>query len=415
MDLFFGLFQSNRQKTAAKPFRRRLGVESLEVRELLSVSLSDLPQPEYSAPIAADLAVLAVAATPAQTKLAAPKKVSKDIDATLTTLTIRWAPPTTTVGITDYQVTLRDAKTKAIIATETVVQSAPLTCKFENLHPSTKYEILVTSIGDPGATDSSKATLTRSATTAKFSVPSIKADKPSLTSTNVVITNNDKVLPFVDGKTVKTYTIQYALKTTAINWTAAPSVVIPAGTTAANAAKGTVNWTINGLQPGTNYVFRVTATYVEGTQTMTSTSKDVSFKTAALPAPTLSKVAFTLVGGEFGLFATVKQPNSALFQTGSVTYSLYFSTSSAKATGLLPDSQPIGTDKIGTAATFNMQPVTLKAIADLLGDSSPGNPALLGLSSINLQVVATYTSGSVTAEIISKVLKVALPKWYVPT
>ena len=413
MNQFFGFSGNNRQKKGIEPLRRRLGVESLESRELLNASIADLPQPEYAPPIIATAATTTVT----QTKLLAPKSVSKGIDVTPTTLNVRWAHPSSTIGITGYEVTLIHTQTKAIVKTVTVNLGNDLSCKFEGLSDKTKYQISIKSLGDPDTTDNSKATLNLSATTATFPVVTAKAQKPGLTSTEIIITDKDKIIPFENGKTVKTYTVQYAAKATSINWSAAPSVVVPAGTVA-DAAKGTISCVINGLQPGENYVFRVTATYTEGTgsaaRTLTSTSKDVSFKTTALPAPTLAKAEFTIINGELCLFPTVKQTNPTLFQTGTVSYTLYFSTTTAKI-GLPPDAQKIGTDKIGTAATFTMQPFTLKEIAALLGESSPGKPALLGLTSFNLQLVATYTDGGVTAEVYSKVLKVSLPKWYVPT
>ncbi len=424
MNLPWGRFWSDRKKKAPERFRRRLGIESLETRELLSASVSELPQPEYSAAVAvsqesvsdSDLVVQTTAAT-TKTKLLAPKSISKGVVATPSTLTVRWSAPTSTDGVTGYEITIRNSKTKAVVGTETVAKDETLSCKFVNLDPKTKYEILITSFGDSDTTDNSKATLKVNATTAAFPNVSIKAVKPGLTSTDVIITDKDKALPFVNGKTVKTYTIQYAPKATSINWDTAQSEEVPVGT-AGDSSKGTIAWTIAGLQPGTSYTFRVIATYTEGmgesAKTLTSAAKTSTFKTAVLPAPTISKASYTVVDGEFGLFTTCKQTKTDLFQSGTVTYSLYFSTSTAKS-GLIPNARHIGEDLSGTAATFSMKPVAMKTIGELLGDTSSDKPVLLGMKVIYLQLVAEYSDGNgVTAKIYSKVAKLTLPKWYVP-
>ena len=419
MGLLFGLTQNNRRRKETKPLRRKLGIESLESRELLSATLADLPQPEFSPSMTAGVASISAASTTvAQTKLLAPRSVSKGIDVTPTTLTVRWSPPTATNGITGYEVTLQNTLTKAIVASKIVNHNDVLSCSFEGLDVKNRYEISITSLGDPATTDNSKATLKLTATTAAFPVVTAKVMAPGITSTEILITDKDKVLPLVNGKTVKTYTVQYAPKATTINWDTAPTVAVPAGS-AADMAKGTVSCVIEGLLPGTNYTFRVTATYVEGTgasaKTLTSTTKDMAFKTTALPIPTLSKSAFTITEGELGLFVSVRQTSPALFQTGTVKYSLYVSTSTASSTTLLPGALPIGEEKIDTAATFDMKPISLKTIAQLFGDSSSGDPTLLGLTTISFQVAVEYTDNNgVVAQVYSRPLKVSLPKWYVP-
>ncbi len=413
--------------------KRRLGIESLENRELLSVSLAEIPQPDYSSALVADqdygsMAPAASVQTEAEittiTKLAAPKSVSKGTSVTPSTVTVNWLAPASTLGITHYELKIVDSATKnAVSATAVKVNVGDtLTWTFEGLQAKSRYEVQITSMGAPATTDSVKATLKISASTPAIALATVKAVKPGLTSTNVTITDKDKYIPFVDGKTVKTYEVQYAVKSTSPVWTT--GAVIASGTTVSNATKGTIDTSISGLLPGTNYIFRVLTSYVDGVlkeTILTSQGKNGSFKTVALPVPTIAKVAFTLVGGDIGVSVSGKQTKPELYTTaGTVKYSLYVSTSSTvnKATGRLDGAQRLtlsGEEIIGGAATFSMKSVSLTDIGGILDTASSSSMKLLNSTSITFQIVAEYFENDVLVQTVcSRASKFTLPKWYKP-
>ena len=428
-------FHKNRKGVA----HRRLQIESLENREMLSVTLADLPNPDYEASGSAYVANQVTTATDispesvpnnaitteSTVSLAPPKSVKPACSATPSTLTVNWASPVAssalnTDQITHFEIIVTNAKTKQVVATTTVnadVRSA----LFEGLDVKTKYTITVTSCGGAGTTNA-KGTLKISATTAAFPLVTVKASSMTLTTAKITVTDKDKITSFQNGLTVKTYKVEYVEKTKVLDWSQAQSFTIGADTPVADATKGTIVYELTGLNPGTQYAFRVIATYKDGVSvesTLISEGKSSTAKTAKLPAVSVTKTYFSVIDKTdyaFAISLTGKVASYAKLESGiTIGYSLIVSTSTKinKTTGQLENSQVVASSTdLGCNATgvFTLDSVSLESIVEKLGRTN-----VLGTKALGMQLVLTFTFADGTvATSNSKIGKITLPTWYTP-
>lgn len=416
---------------------------------MLSVTVADLPDPAYetsdtayvSDDNAADERIIASQTSPESDPvrvestvrtestiyLAKPAKVKNAKVVTPTTITVNWGDPVAsrtanTDMITGFELVLTNTKTKQVV--ETIrVDANVRTATFEGLSVKTSYSVTVTSVGD-GAS-SAKATQKIPATTATFPLVTIRASNMTLTSATLTITDKDKVTAFVDGKTVKSYTIQYAEKAKTIDWSKAKELpLIGPGTDVTDLKKGTIVTQVSGLTPGTQYSFRVVATYTDGTTKsilLTSEGKAANAKTASLPAVSVTKTYFSVLSNsgnyEFAIGMDAKIANYAKLgsQVTDISFSLLASTSTTidKVTKKLTGGLPVADNDFSTIdskGVFSMNAVSLESIVEQLGAS-----AVLGTKALGLQLVVTFKFADGTdATLYSKVGKVTLPTWYTP-
>jgi hypothetical protein len=289
---------------------------------------------------------------------------------------------------------------------------------FEGLNVKTRYEILVTSIGD-SSTSSEKATLKITATTADFKATSAKASNVTMTSVKLTITDNDKNIPFVAGKTVKTYTVQYVERTASKpDWSLAQSQTLTPGTPILDTKKGTVAVQLSGLIPGTQYFFRVQTSYTDGTSVLKTINVDgrqVTFKTAAFPTISISKTSFAVdksSGYDLAVGLTGKVANINKIETGmTISFSLWVSTATTidKATGKLTGAQalsiPVTFSSINSKGEFSMLPIELESIVNTLGAGK-----MLASKTLSFQLEAAFSG--VTTTSCSKTGKITMPAWY---
>ncbi|MDR2115579.1 MAG: fibronectin type III domain-containing protein, partial [Planctomycetaceae bacterium] len=393
--------------------KRTLCFEPLEFRELLSISTVEIPQPTFEP--AESVYVNTSVNTPVNTSgvselsqsaaveqnqpfntqnqnqsatvfvplsdpvvnLAPPKSARPAYKATPTTLEIYWNSPVATSSlntsqITGFEIVVRNTTTKEQVGEAIPVNQDKRSILVEGLNVKTRYEILITSCGGAG-TSSTKATLKMTATTAAFPAITARASDIKTTSAILTITDRDKVIPFIDGKTTKTYTIEYVEKITSTpDWTNAPSRVIVAGETVQDANKGTIAVKIDNLKPGTQYFFRVQTSYTEGVTDISVDGRHSTFKTAALPATSISKTFFSLDQTNYdfavGLNGKIASTNK-LDSNTTISFSLLVSTATkvVKGTGLLEEAQSIQVDSfttIDSKGVFSMKPVSLQRIID---------------------------------------------------
>jgi hypothetical protein len=424
---------------------RPLRFETLEFRELLSVSA--LPQVDFEPADSAytdnadnkniggqnlsgqnesdsndsSQKFAPLAASSNLIYLAPPKSARPAYVATPTTLEVYWTSPVATGNlktdeITDFEVVIRNSKTKAIIATESVTPDTR-SILFEGLDVKTRYEIVVTSRGGD-ETSSDRAALRISATTAAFPAITARASNLTLSSATLTITDKDKITPFVDGKTTKTYTIQYVEKVTSTPvWSNALSVTISSGTQVIDVAKGTVAVSIQDLKPGVQYFFRVLTSYSDGQNVPKDISIDgrhSTLKTLPLPATTLSKSFFSLnsnSGLTIGLNGKVANANK-LDTSMTVSFSLWVSTATAveKTTGKLNDAVEIPSSDItftslNAKGEFSMSPVSLETLITALSSAK-----MLASKTISFQLEVSF--GGITTTKFSKMIRVTMPTWY---
>jgi hypothetical protein len=420
--------------------RRRLSLESLELREMMSVSALDMPPISYEPAESAYFAdqgntaqVFAAESVPqtfstlatSVVYLAPPKAAKPAYEATPSTITVHWTDPVatstlTTTGITGFDIVVRNTKTKAIVK-EATVGVSDRSFTVEGLEPQIRYEFTITSVGGADVS-TTRAALKMSVSTAKFPVITGKATNLTMTAADIVITDTDKIIPFADGKTVKTYKIEYVEKVTSTpNWAGASSVTIAAGSTVLDTKKGTISATIDGLKPATQYFFRVVTTYTDGssvTTPLTAEGRQVTFKTVALPATTIAKSFYSLTSSnDFAVGLSGKLTNYNKLPAGTnVSFSLLVSnlSTTVKGTGLLTNPQEIsgstftGITPVKTTGEFSMNAVSFESITAALGSST-----MLGTKTLTLQLVVTFDfPDGVTAITYSKVGKLTLPSWY---
>ncbi len=242
-------------------------------------------------------------------------------------------------------------------------------------------------------------------------------------SGRLTITDRDKAVPFVDGKTVKKYTVQYMEKTgSTVNWASAHEMdPIEPGTAITDAKKCTIVTTVTGLQPGKTYLFRVVATYTDGTTDTTDLrveGRQATARTQKLPAITLSKSHFSVENQtdyKFAIGMTGKVASYAKLGSGiTISFSLLVSTSTKidRATGLLEGAKAVadnGFTAINSKGEFTMNGVALEDIVTALGRET-----VLGSKTLSFQLVATFSIGDVNATAPSKLGRVTMPSWYHP-
>ncbi|MDR1962983.1 MAG: fibronectin type III domain-containing protein [Planctomycetaceae bacterium] len=456
------MFRSILPQNPKNKARRQLNFESLEFRELLSVSAAEIPQPDFEP--ASESAYLDVANASKSSKslevsdasnasdlsdqsglsknsdaeqndsavvlladsainLAPPKSAKPAYKATPTTLEIFWNTPVATKTlntseITGFEITVRNSKTKELIGSPITVDADVRSILLEGLDVKTKYAIEVTSFGGAD-TSSAKATLKINATTATFPAITARASNLTMTSALLTITDRDKATPFIDGKTTKTYTIQYVEKTTSTpDWSKAETATIGSGEPILDAKKGTVAVKINDLKPGVSYFFRVLTSYTDGVtveKELSMEGRQSTLKTANLPATTISKTFFSLdkTNYEFAIGLNGKIANISKLDSGiTVSFSLLVSTAVkvTKATGKLEDAQVISLPAdsftaIDSKGVFSMKPVDIQSILDILGAGK-----MLASKTISVQLEVSFSGIATTS--YSKMSKVTMPSWY---
>ncbi|MDR0870401.1 MAG: fibronectin type III domain-containing protein [Planctomycetaceae bacterium] len=410
---------------------RQLCLESLEQRELLSVSLNEFPaaetvqtadaasDSERNVPTAsAEPPVVFTEVSPAVVNLAPPKPARPASTATPSTLTIYWSSPVAssslnTEEITYFKITVQDSKTKGTVF-EGTADVAERSFVIENLEPKTRYLVLVTSCGGEG-TNSAKGTLKITAATAAFPAITARKTAVSLNTATLTLTDKDKITPFVDGKTVKEYTVEITGKKTA-NWANAQSVVIPSGTNVLDVKKGTFSVDVSGLQPDTDYLVRITAAYTDGTKELSVTGKAISIRTAKVPAVSIAKSFFTVLDKtdyQFAVGTTAKIASLKTLGETPVKLTVYVSTGSAvdKATKALLNSVAVSAPaeaEWDSKGLFTMPSVSMDTLAAALGRSN-----LLAAKTLTFQFLLTFEfSGGGSATAYSKTGRLTLPAWY---
>ncbi|MDR1141398.1 MAG: fibronectin type III domain-containing protein [Planctomycetaceae bacterium] len=436
-----------RSLLSRKPERktsRSLRFESLEFRELLSISAVEIPQPGFEPAESVYIDASNVSESPASANaeqaeqknqsstafvaladtvinLAPPKSARPAFKATPTTLEIFWTSPVATKAlntseITEFEIIVKNSKTKELIGDTITVGSDVRSILLEGLDVKTRYEITITSCGGSG-TSSAKATLKVSATTAAFPAITARASELKLTSAVLTITDKDKVTPYLDGKTTKTYVIQYVEKTASTpDWSKALSQTIDSGEPILDAKKGTVAVKIDNLNPGVQYFFRVQTSYTDGVTVEKEISVDgrhSTFKTAALPATTISKTFFSLdnTNYEFMIGLNGKVANiTKLDSSTTISFSLLVSTATkvVKGTGIMEEALdieiPVSFTTVDSKGVFSMKPISLQSIIDVLESK------MLASKTISVQLKVSFSG--VTTTSYSKMTKISMPAWY---
>jgi hypothetical protein len=460
------MFRSIFSRKPEKKTRRSLRFESLEFRELLSISAAEVPQQpafepaesvyvptsnvsglpnvsessntsELSGVSGSSESVSAESVSTEQNQsatffvpladttinLAPPKSARPAYKVTPTTLEIYWSSPVAsktlnTSEITEFEIVVRNSKTKEQIGSTITVDKDIRSVLVEGLEVKTRYEITITSCGGAG-TSNAKATLKVSATTAAFPAITAKASNLTLTSANLTITDKDKVLPFVDGKTTKTYTIEYVEKTTSTpDWSQATTVIINHGEPVQDVKKGTVVVKIDNLKPGVQYFFRVNSAYKDGVHVekdIAVAGRHSTLKTAALPATTISKTFFSLnkTNYEFALGLNGKVANINKLDSGTtINFKLLVSTATKveKGTGILEEVQSVTVSinrftTVDSKGVFSMDPIDLQELIDVLGSAK-----MLASKTISLQLEVSFSGIATPA--YSKMTKISMPAWY---
>ncbi|MDR3196686.1 MAG: fibronectin type III domain-containing protein [Planctomycetaceae bacterium] len=449
-----------RSVLSRKPERktsRSLRFESLEFRELLSISAAEISQPDFepaqsvypaqtvyidasgvsesfqsgsveqNQPVAVQnqnrTATVFVPLSDSIINLAPPKSARPAFKATPTTLEIYWTSPVATntlnvSEITGFEIVIRNSATKGQVGNTIKVAQDVRSVLVEGLDVKTRYEITITSCGDAG-TSNTRASLKITAATAAFPAITARASDLKTTSAVLTITDRDKVIPFVSGKTVKTYTIEYVEKTVSTpDWSKASSHVIAAGELIQDAKKGTVAVKIDNLKPGTQYFFRVQTSYTDGVTVKKNISVDgrhSTFKTAALPTTSISKTFFSLdkTNYDFTIGLNGKVANTAKLDSNTtLSFSLIVSTATkvAKTTGLLEEAKsiivPVGSfTAVDSKGVFTMKPISLQLIIDALGSAK-----MLASKTISIQLEVSFSGIATTS--YSKVAKISMPAWY---
>ncbi|MDR0705491.1 MAG: fibronectin type III domain-containing protein [Planctomycetaceae bacterium] len=455
------MFRSILSQKPEKKANRSLRFESLEFRELLSISSADVLQPSFepaesvyvntsdisglsnvsesfdisglsnnisesSQSIGSEQNQSATVFVPLATtevNLAPPKSARPAYTATPTTLEIFWNSPVATKTlntseITGFEIIVKNSKTKEQIGNTITVNENVHSVLVEGLDVKTRYEITITSCGGAG-TSNTKATLKVSATTAAFPAITARASNLTLTSANLTITDKDKAVPFVDGKTTKTYTIEYVEKTASTpDWSKASTKIIASGELVQDVKKGTVVVKIDNLKPGVQYFFRVHSAYKDGVtveKDITVAGRHSTLKTATLPATTISKTFFSLnkTNYEFALGLNGKVANINKLDSGTtISFSLLVSTATKveKGTGVLEEAESItlpvnSFTTVDSKGVFSMNPVDLQLLIDELGATK-----MLASKTISLQLEVSFSGITTTA--YSKMTKISMPAWY---
>ncbi|MDR0610270.1 MAG: fibronectin type III domain-containing protein [Planctomycetaceae bacterium] len=452
------MFRSIFSQKPEKKTSRSLRFESLEFRELLSISATEVPQPAFepaesvcvntsnvseSSGVSESSTILKSSGVSGESEsisteqiqsatvfvplaadttvnLAPPKSARPAYKATPTTLEIYWSSPVATKTlniseITGFEIVVRNSKTKEQIGNTIPGDKDDRSILLEGLEVKTRYEITITSCGGTG-TSNAKAALKVNATTAAFPAITARASNLTLTSANLTITDKDKVIPFVDGKTTKTYTIEYVEKTASTpNWSDASTKTktIDPGALVQDVKKGTVVVKIDGLKPGVQYFFRVNSSYSDGVTDIAVVGRHSTLKTATLPATTISKTFFSLnkTNYELALGLNGKVANINKLDSGTtISFSLWVSTATKveKGTGKLEEAQSITSlsfTTVDSKGVFSMEPIDLQLLIDALGAAK-----MLASKTISIQLEVSFNGIATTA--YSKMVKISMPAWY---
>lgn len=405
--------------------RRKLHIESLENREMLSVTLTDLPTPDYE-PSATVLVSGQTAnlQNTASIELAPPQSVRNAFDATPSTLTVYWSDPIGTAkqsvdDITYFEVVLRNATTKLTLQTKVTQDAQARSMKFEGLDPKTRYEITVTSCGE--ANTHSTKTLKFNATTANFPAITARAGNMTMSGGVLTITDKDREIPFANGKTTKTYTIEYVEKTTSktIDWNSAQKIVIAPGTPVDDVSGGKVSTTISGLSPNKQYYYRVVTEYVEGSKTLKVEGRHSTLRTLNVPTVSISNVQYKIADDNLAINLNGRMNNSQKLGDAQVSHQLLVSVSTTtdRTTGKLNDSVVVDLASFGTfdsKGNFSLtQPFAFETLSSLLGASK-----LLQTKTVTFQILTTFDftedgGPENKASVYSRVSRLTLPNWYV--
>lgn len=404
---------------------RRLHIESLESREMLSVTLADLPTPDYEPSASALVSgqTLSVQNT-ATIELAPPQSVRNAFESTPSTLTVHWGDPIGTAkqsvdDITYFEVVIRNATTKLTLQTKVTPDASTRSVLFEGLDPKTRYEITVTSCGDPNTL--STKVLKFNATTANFPAITARASNMTMSGGILTVTDKDREIPFANGKTTKTYTIQYVEKTTAktIDWNSAQKIVIGSGTPVDDVSKGQVSIAISGLSPNTQYYYRVVTEYTEGSKVLRAEGRHSTLRTLNVPTVSISSVQYKIVDDNLALNLNARMNNSQKLGDARVSHQLLVSVSTTtdRTTGKLNDSVLVDPASFGTfdsKGNFSLtQPFAFETLSGLL-DSS----VLLNAKTISFQILTTFDftedgKPENKASVYSRISRLTLPNWYV--
>lgn len=425
---FFG---SSFGKKSPSISRRRLQIESLENREMLSATLADLPEPNFEPSETVLTATMFAATAQSETtaQLAPPEKPSGSrYAATPSTLTVSWGDPKVKNGNTDeityFQIIVRDAKTKKEVISPIKTSDASVrSITVNGLDPNTRYEIAVISCGGQGTLSSKAYSVT--CTTQKFQVASGLSQvttNNSKTMSGVVVSfkDTDKTFPVANGKTVKTYTVVFAEGNGKnADWSHAQSIVITPG---ANVVNGAISVAVSGLKPNATYSFKVLSEYKEGSTTLTGESNIRSgVRTAAAPKTKISSMSYTLSNNDLALNVNGNIAASGLKTLGNaaISYQLQISLSSAKekTTGALSEGVRVDLASFGahdSKGNFTLtSPIAFETLASLLGVSN-----ILNARSVYFQIITVYDlteSGQAEkniASVYSSPSALAMPSWY---
>lgn len=409
---------------------RNLRIESLELRELMSVTASEIPQPDFVTALneyregqdsevayIADSAQPVILAAVTPTKLAPPKVARPSYTATPTTLTVHWTEPRATSsmsveGITHFKVTVVDPKKVTVFDGQAARSDSSIA--ITGLEPKTRYTVSITSC-DETETVVAASTLRVTALTAAFPAVTARKSAVTLNTATLIITDRDRAVPFVDGKTVKTYTIEVTEKKTA-NWSAAQTIVIPAGTEVLDAVRGYVSADVDELKPNTDYLFRVTTAYTDASKPLSITGRNVTFRTAREPSITIAKTYFSVLDKtdyEFAVGMSARVANAKLLGDTATKLTLIASTGSAldKQTKVLLDSVTVSEPVEAvwdSKGGFVLPPVSIESLAAALGRTN-----LLAVKSLSFQLLITFEfSDGNSAQMYSRASRLTLPTWY---
>lgn len=408
---FFGKKVINRDEKTKK---RSLRFESLENRELMSASPLGVEFTEGSPMIQ-----MATSTTSSQI-LAKPQYGSPQYVAMPSTITVNWKDPVasgvyTVSGITSFRITVTNKSTKQVVETTDVGASAR-SYVINNLTPSTAYTITIASMGDGQTTTAS--TLSISATTKAFRGATISLSDIGLTGAAITIKDPDPDIHFDDGKTVKTYAIEYVPRlsaSTVPEWTKAKTITIPPGTVSPNPIQGIITTSFADLSPATQYYYRITTSYGSDLKIV---GNPTSFKTATIPTASIlaagTGYCIDQTTHEFSLKLTCQQASSATLNTGvQVSYQLMASLSTAidSVTGQLANSVTINSTfgARDSAGKFTMTPVPFSEIVTKLGTSN-----VLNSTYMMFQLLVTYDfgNGNITSFYTKPAYRLTLPTWY---
>lgn len=424
-------FGSSFGKKGPSISRRRLHIESLENREMLSATLADLPEPDFEPSETVMTATMFAAAAQSEisVQLAPPEKPSGTrFEATPSTLTIYWGDPKIKNGNTDdityFQIIVRDAKTKKeVMVPINTADAYARSITIEGLDPNTRYEIAVVSCGSQGTVSSKEYSTTY--TTQKFQVASslsqvTKNNSKTMSSVVISFKDTDKTFPISNNQTIKTYTILFAEGNGKnADWANAKPITVTPETGVVN---GVISVTVNGLKPNTVYSFKVVSEYTEGTTLLTGESSIRSgVRTATAPKTKISTMSYTLANNGLALNVNGNIATSGLktISNATISYQLQISltstkekTSGALTDGVIVDLASFGThDSKGNFTLTN--PIAFETLASLLGVSN-----VLNARSVYFQIITVYDltesgqTGKNIASVYSSPSALAMPSWY---